>query len=276
MFANGSSALRQIGSGMKSAGSRAVSNASKAAAVAKPAASGGLESLSTRKRKKLINDAVSAHERLSAIDNANYTHEVKTRAEGGLLLSAAGHNYVETSDSRGGSLKMSRKGDYQGPNPFQQDGYYSPHTAHTDMAGTTQRNTTTTSEPSPSARAALGSSRQVLALPAGSATVYDAQAGKRPGTTAPEAPKQPFVAGPKGDVKKPGAKDLNLKTAEGPARTFTVGKQGTLHTRETTPGNETKPIAKTVPLKSPYGGPTAAIAADDTKKKKTSKKKKAD
>jgi hypothetical protein len=268
MFVNGSGALRQIGSGMKAKGAGALSKAASATGKVAPAKS-GLESLSSRKRKKLIDDAVNAHERLSAIDNANYTHEVKTRAEGGLLLSAAGHDYVETSDSRGGSLKMRRKGEYQGPNPYQQDGYYSPHTAHTDMAsGANQpaRNQTTTAAPA----GAIGASRPTLALPAGSATVYDKQAGQRPGTTAVPTTGKPFVGNAKGEVVKPGAKPLNLKTPDSEERTF-IGTKSGRYTREQ--GKNTAKKIENPKLVTPYEAVSAAQAADDIKKKRTRKKK---
>lgn len=279
MFANSSQALRQASGKLKSA--------SKSVAPAAQPAGNALGNLSNRKRKRLINDAVDAHERLSAIDTAHHGQRTQQNVDATTQLANAGHHNIQITTPHGSVTAQSKPRDYtgtssssadngasQGPSrtAATQGGYYSFHNAHNEIAAGSnapQRNHT-------GASIALGSSpRPILALPAGSATVYDKPAGQRPGTSATE-PKKPFTATAKGEVLKPGQKPLNLKTPDGPERTFTVGKQGPLHTRETTPGAIQAPIAKTAALKTPYDGPGAGISADDTKKKTRARKKKVD
>lgn len=290
MFANGSGALRQIGSSMKSAGSRAVGNASSAMRPV-PAAS-GIEGMSNRKRKKFINDAVGAAERLSAIDTA--AHEARTGhiVDATSRLGQEGHHNINIMTGHGSVTAQSTPRPYAGPGrqAATQDGYYSGHSAHTELAavaGDAPRNTTTVSP-----ALGAGSGRTILSLPAGSATVYDAQAGKRPGTTAPEAPKQPFVASPTGEVKKPGAKDLNLKTPSTEERTFIGTKTGRFNRVQ---GKNTARKIENPKLNTPYEKtPTSNAPVDRTdsqavdrrlsameddylnKKKATKKTKKAD
>lgn len=277
MFANSSQVLRQASGKLKSA--------SKSAAPAAQAAGNGLASLSNRKRKRLINDAVDAHERLSAIDTAHHGQRTQQNIDATTQLASMGHHNIQITTPHGSVTAQSSPRDYTGGSAASgastgstgssrtaatQGGYYSFHNAHNEISagsGAPARNHSGSS-------LALGSSpRPILALPAGSATVYDSPAGNRPGTSAPG---KPFTATSKGEVLKPGQKPSTIKTPDGPARTFTVGKQGALHTRETTPGAVQSPIAKTAALKSPYDGPGAGISADDTKKKTRTRKKKAD
>lgn len=288
MFANGSSALRQIGSSMKSAGSRAVGNA----AAARPiTASSGIEGMSNRKRKKFINDAVGAAERLSAIDTAAHAARTGHIVDATSRLGQEGHHNINIMTGHGSVTAQSTPRPYSGPGrqAATQDGYYSGHSAHTEIAasaGSTPRNTTTAGP-----ALGAGSGRPILALPAGSATVYDAQAGKRPGTTAPAAPKQPFVASPTGEVKKPGAKDLNLKTPSTEERTFIGTKTGRYNrevgaksTKKTENPKLQSSYEKTSTPKTPVDRTDAqavdrrltSMEEDYLNKKKASKKKKAD
>lgn len=287
MFANGSGALSNMGGSMMRAGKN----------LQQPRQAGGAPNMSVRKQRKMLKNQVDAISQLEAVSTAEHAKRNADMASHVTNFAEMGHHNINFTTGHGSVTVQSTPRGYTSPASGEssrqaptQGGYYSGHSAHTEIAasaGNAPRNTTTVGP-----ALGAGSGRPILALPAGSSTVYDAQAGKRPGTTAPEAPKQPFVANASGEVKKPGAKDLNIKTPSTEERTFIGTKTGRFNREQ---GKNTAKKIENPKLNTPYEKtPTSKAPVDRTdaqavdrrltameddylnKKKATKKTKKAD
>lgn len=267
-FGNAGSALSSLGGSMRSAGNKLQSRGNNG---------GGRVGMSARQHRKMVGNLVDAHRAMNETETLHHGQRLDQSTDAAIKMREAGFANVNAETAH---VKIQGTGKAKKASGTKEDAEARAHNPSADIHGhpfaghpfgngtrpviELPASAVISSTVRRSELPAVSSVRPTLALESGK-TGYEAQAGTRPGTSAP-APVKPFTAKPSGEVLKPGQRDINAKTPAGPERTFTVGKRGT--TRETTPGVKPNAIAKTTPLKAPYDGPKLAVAANNAKTRK--------